>query len=271
MAIIVISRGSYSQGKAVAEKVAERLGFECLSRDILLEASDQFNIPEIKLEHAIKDAPSFLDRFFTHGKQSYVAYIQSALTQHLCRDNIVYHGLAGHVLLKGVSHVLKVRIIAQSELRISVVMERERLDQREAAAWIEKLDRDRRKWTKALYGVDPWDPSLYDLLIKIRKYEVDDAVDLICRSVELKQFETSKASQHEMEDLALACQVKAVLLDHHSDVAVSSKYGNVVIYCSGGDRHVRKVRADIKELCTSVKGINNIEVHGGVSPPSSAV
>ncbi len=246
------------------------MGFECLSRDILLEASDQFNIPEIKLEHAIKDAPSFLDRF-RQGKQSYIAYIQSALTQHLCRDNIVYHGLAGHVLLKGVSHVLKVRIIAQSDLRISVVMKRERLDQREAAAWIEKLDSDRQKWTKALYGVDPWDPSLYDLLIKIRKYAVDDAVDLICRSVELEQFETTKESQHAMDDLALACQVKAVLLDHHSDVAVASKYGNVVVYCSGSDRHARKIRTEIKEICTSIKGINNIEVHGGVSPPSSAV
>ena len=269
MAIVIISRGSYSQGKAVAEKVADRLGFECLSRDILLEASDQFNIPEIKLESAIKDAPSILDRF-SHGKQSYIAYIQSALTQHLCRDNIVYHGLAGHVLLKGVSHVLKVRIIAESALRNAIVMKRERLEQREAAAWIEKLDDERRRWTRSLYGVDPWDPSLYDLLLKIPKYQVDDAVDLICRSVGMKQFETTKASQHAMEDLALACQVKAVLLDHHPNVAVSSTYGNVVVYCAG-DRHARKLRAEIKAVCTSIKGINHIEVHGGVTPPVSAV
>jgi len=48
MSIITISRGSYSRGKEVAEKLAETLRYECISRDILLEASEEFNIPEIK-------------------------------------------------------------------------------------------------------------------------------------------------------------------------------------------------------------------------------
>jgi hypothetical protein len=46
MSIVTISRGSYSRGKEVAEKVAQKLGYECISRDILLETSEQFNIPE---------------------------------------------------------------------------------------------------------------------------------------------------------------------------------------------------------------------------------
>ncbi|MEJ2071714.1 MAG: cytidylate kinase family protein [Syntrophobacterales bacterium] len=78
MAIITISRGSYSRGKEVAEKVAARLGYECISRDVLLEASEQFHIPEIKLVRAIHDAPSILERF-THGKERYVSYIKAAL------------------------------------------------------------------------------------------------------------------------------------------------------------------------------------------------
>ena len=44
MTIITISRGSYSAGKEVAEKVAKRLEYECISREVLLEAS-----PEISL------------------------------------------------------------------------------------------------------------------------------------------------------------------------------------------------------------------------------
>ena len=35
MAIITISRGSFSVGKAVAEKVAVKLGYGILSRDLL--------------------------------------------------------------------------------------------------------------------------------------------------------------------------------------------------------------------------------------------
>ena len=62
MAIITISQGSYSKGKEVAEKVAEKLGYECISREVILEASREFNIAEIKLVRAIHDAPSILDR-----------------------------------------------------------------------------------------------------------------------------------------------------------------------------------------------------------------
>jgi hypothetical protein len=111
MPIITISRGSYSRGKEVAEKLAQKLGYKCISRDILLEASEQFNIPEIKLIRAIHDAPSVLERF-THGKERYVAYIRSTLLKHVQKDNVVYHGLAGHYFLLGISHVIKVRIMA---------------------------------------------------------------------------------------------------------------------------------------------------------------
>jgi cytidylate kinase len=257
-------------GKEVAEKVAHRLGFECLSRDVLLEASDHFNIPEIKLEHAITDAPSILERF-THGKQNYIAYIRSALTRHLCKDNIVYHGLAGHVLLKNVSHVLKVRIIADLELRVDIVMEREKMGQREAVAWINKLDADRRKWTNSLYGVDPHDPSLYDLMLNIPRFEVDDAVEVICQSSEMEQFRTTADSRQEMEDLALACQIKAAIVEAHPNVSVASRYGNILVYCDASDRAVRKLKANINEICSAIEGVNNVEVHAGVAPPANAV
>ncbi len=58
MGVITISRGSYSKGKEIAEKLAQHLGYECISREILLETSDHFNIHELKLTRAIHDAPS---------------------------------------------------------------------------------------------------------------------------------------------------------------------------------------------------------------------
>ena len=107
MAIITISRGSYSRAKEIAEKLAQELGYGCVSREILLEASEEFNIPEIKLVRAIEDAPSILDRF-TQGKERYLAYIRAALLKHAQKDNVVYHGIGGNFLLQGIPHVLKV-------------------------------------------------------------------------------------------------------------------------------------------------------------------
>ena len=75
MAIITISRGSYSKGKEVAEKVAARLGYQCLSREVILDASDRYHIPEIKLIKAIHDAPSILERI-GQSKARFIAYYQ---------------------------------------------------------------------------------------------------------------------------------------------------------------------------------------------------
>jgi len=71
MAIITISRGSYSRGREVAEQLAKRLGYECISRDILLETCEEFSIPELRLEKALHDAPSLLDRFH-QGRERYI-------------------------------------------------------------------------------------------------------------------------------------------------------------------------------------------------------
>ncbi|MGB9499327.1 MAG: cytidylate kinase family protein [Dissulfuribacterales bacterium] len=79
---MTISRGSYSRGKEVAEKLAAELNYGCISRDIILDASEQFNIPAIKLIMAIHDAPSILDRF-TYGKERYIAFFRAALSKRL--------------------------------------------------------------------------------------------------------------------------------------------------------------------------------------------
>lgn len=100
MSVITISRGSYSRGKQIAERLAEALGYECISRDVLLETSDHFNIPEVKLIRAIHDAPSVLDRF-SYGKQRYINYIREQFLSRIQNDNVVYHGLAGHFLFRG--------------------------------------------------------------------------------------------------------------------------------------------------------------------------
>lgn len=270
MTIVTISRGSYSMGKQVAERLAVRLGYECYSRDVLLEASDKFNIPEIKLVNAIIDAPSFLNRF-AHGQQNYIAYIQSALTRHICKDNVVYHGLGGHVFLKNVSHVLKVCIIADFKRRVSVLMERENVSESEAESWISKVDKERRKWTQQLYGVDPWDPTLYDMIVKIDKFDVDDAVEAIYQSARLSHFQATKESQREMEDLALACELKAELVEKYPGIRVKSTYGNILLYVDAGEHYARKVQMSAEALRSKLKGINNIEIHAGVSPPPEAV
>jgi cytidylate kinase len=203
MAIITISRGSYHRGREVAEKVAQKLGYEVLSRDILLEASEEFNIPEIKLIRAIRDAPSILDRV-TRQKEKYVAYIRAALLKHVQKDNVVYHGLFGHFFLQDVPHVLKVRIVADLEVRVADEVNREGISDSKAREIIMKDDKERRKWALHLYGADWWDATLYDLVIHLKTITVDDAVNLLYQVVQLPGFQTTPESQDAINNLLRA-------------------------------------------------------------------
>lgn len=270
MAIITISRGSYSRGKEVAEKVAAKLGYHCLSREVILEASDRYHVPEIKLIKAIHDAPSILERL-GRSKQAFVAYYQSALARAVQKNNTVYHGLAGHLLLKGIPYVLKVRIIADLDDRVSNEMKREGITEQEARALIVRDDQERRNWTQSLYGLDPWDSSIYDLVIHIYKFTVSDAVDLICQAAMLEKFRATRESQQKMDDLAIASQVKAALVGISNDVAVLSEYGNVLIYTKADDRHLHKLEEKSMNLHREIEGINHMELHPGVPVPPDAV
>ncbi|MHB8069649.1 MAG: cytidylate kinase-like family protein [Desulfobaccales bacterium] len=208
MAIITISRGSYHRGREVAEKLAEKLGYRCLSRDILLEASEEFNIPEIKLIRAIQDAPSILNRL-TRQKEKYVAYIRTALLKHVQKDNVVYHGLFGHFFLQDIPHVLKVRIVADLEARVAEEVQRESISPAKAREIIIKDDEERRKWALYLYGADWWDATLYDLVIHLKTITVDNAVDLLSQLVQLPGFQTTPESQGAVDSLVEAARMEA--------------------------------------------------------------
>ncbi len=271
MAIITISRGSYSKGREVAEKTAARLGYQVVSRDVLIEASDRFHIPEIRLVRAIHDAPSILERF-THGKQCYMAYIRSALVSRAVKDNLVYHGLAGHLLLKDIPHVMRVRIIANLEDRVEAEMKREGISAAKARSLLLKDDAERRNWTKSLYGVDPWDPSLYDLVIHVDKLKVDDAVDIIVEAVGRECFQTTPEAQQKIEDLNLACRIKAALVENDCiDLGVACEYGNVVVYTKQGCRHSHRIEETLRRLRREIDEINHVEVYEGLPFPSHAV
>ena len=200
MGIITISRGSYSRGIRIAEKLAEKLSYECVSREILLKASKDFNIPEVALTQAIQNAPSFLDHL-KHGKKKYIAFIRKTFLEYLQRDNIVYHGMAGHFFTTGLSNVFKVRITADLEYRIKVVMKRENVSQEEAKKLPEDLDEARRKWSMYLYGIDTNETELYDIVIHIDTIDVDSAVEILYDMARRPCFQTSTALQKKVKDL----------------------------------------------------------------------
>ena len=260
MTIITISRGSYSRGKEVAEQVARQLGYELVAREVLIEASQEFNVDEVKLVRAVSNAPSLFSRL-SYAKERYIAFIRAALLDHLKKDNIVYHGMAGHFFVRDVAHALKVRIIADMEDRVQLVMKRDGISRKAAQRFIERIDKERSKWSQQLYGIDSADPKLYDLVIHIKKIQVECAVDIICHTARLERFQASEESRRMLEDDALAAHVKAVLVKDHPEAEVSAQDGVVHVTAKATEAEELHLAEKIKELVRQVPGVKEVETH----------
>jgi len=271
MAIITISRGCCSHGQEIAEKAAEILQYECLSQEFLMEASQFFRVPEKKLMASIHDAPGFLERI-THAREKFLSCIQAALLEHVKKDNVIYHGYAGHLLIPGIQHVLKVRVIAEMEDRIALLRDRRKMSRKEAMDFIETEDRHRADWNHHFFKTDMSDPRLYDMILNIGRLRVQEACEIIATAARSEAYRTTPASEKAIRDLALGSHVKAALQDI-CDAEVTSNDGIVHIKVQG--QKLRKtgiaspkvqfqvreqIREDLtREIIEAIQGIPEIK------------
>jgi len=132
MPIITIFRGTLSGGTELARCLGAKLGYRIVSReDLVEEASRTYGIEEAKLLRGLGRGPRFLDRFRIDRK-IYLTAAQATLCRLAMGDRLVYHGHAGHFLLSGVRHVIRVRIVAPLAHRIQVARREYGLTEKEA-------------------------------------------------------------------------------------------------------------------------------------------
>ncbi len=222
MSVITISRGTQSGGQRLANCLAMNLGYKLISREVLVEAAQRYGVSEESLARGLEQPPSFWDRFRI-DRQIYMTAIRAALCQLVREDNVVYHGNAGHLLLHGVDHVLRVRVIAPLVSRVKAAMATQGLDEKQAEAFIREKDEARISWTRFLYGVEWRDPSLYDLVLNLEKVSIETACNVIVCMSERSEFRMTEESLHQLEDLYVASHVKAKLFLNPKIAAAAAK------------------------------------------------
>jgi cytidylate kinase len=260
MSVITISRGSFSGGKMLAECLSRTLGYRCVDRDVIVESAAAHGVSQDELRDALQKPPTLMERL-QHKKYLYLALIQAALTEEVRTGKAVYHGNAGHLLLKGGPHILRLRIIAPMEFRLSMAQERLKLSRNEAVAYIQKTDQDRRKWTQYLYGVDWGDPELYDVVLNLEHMDIPEACAGVSTLVRQRCFEFTPADQAVMNDLALASRIRAELAIHestsHLEVEVESSRGAVTVH---GRIPTMADLEEVRRIAGAVAGVQSVNL-----------
>jgi cytidylate kinase len=259
MAVVTISRGSASGGLLLAEKLGEKLGYTIVSREDVVREAARFGASEETLQEALLKPPSFWDRFM-HERRRYLAFVQAALCERARNDRIVYHGNAGHLLLQSVPHVFCIRLIAPMSFRIEMVMGRQHLSREEAIRCIGKADRQRRDWTRFLYGKDWLDPLLYDLVVNLKTLTVESAAEIAAEVTRRPEYQPTDASRKAMDDLVLASRVRAALAadERTASVEVQIQADDGVVSLRGRVRPESLVE-DVRRVAGSVEGVREID------------
>lgn len=264
MAIVTISRGSFTGGVAVAEALAVRLGEPCISREVVRDAAAASGVAELSLQATLEEPPRFWEK--TPGLiPAHLNLVRTALLKRAHGGDLVYHGYAGHLLLSGISHVLRVRVIETEESRIEAAMRDKDMTHKQAAHFVKTLDGQLIKWTRFLYGVDWEDPSLYDVVLSLDRVSVDGAAATISAMTELCEFQPTDASRKAFADLLLSSEVWSALSGdtrtHSANVRVAADDGSVLV--TGSADNAKSLDA-IVEVAGRVPGVASVDNEVGV-------
>lgn len=267
MSVVTISRGTFSGGSWLADCLAGHLGYRCIDRDVIVERAAAYGAPHTELREALEKPPGFLERF-KHKRYVYLALIQAALTEEVRSGRVVYQGHCGHLLLQGGGPILRVRVIAPLERRISMAQDRLKLGRNEVIAYILKVDADRKKWAHYLYGVDWGDPSLYDLVINLEHIDIEESCDILASIVRRQKcFHFDTRCQAAMDDLARASRVKADLalnpVTSNLELEVLCEHGAVRL--KGRVLSIDQIE-EVERVARQVEGVTSVSVEELASP-----
>jgi cytidylate kinase len=259
MQIICISRGSFGYGNELAEKLAAKLGYDCIARESLTDSATDQGIPVGKIESAIlKRQP--LSETLAIQVDMMKAFISAGICERALEKDVVYHGRTGHLVLPGISNVLRVRAIASDEERINMTLRRmPTLSREKAKRYNDQVDEDRRRWVRTLYNADWEDPSLYDVTVNSLNMTVENSASALVSVAQLPDFKETPSSRQAQQDTFLASQCRlAIGRDERTrDVSATVKAdrGNVAVTYLPRQS---KEAAYIPEVLGRISGIHSI-------------
>ncbi len=270
MAIITISRGTLSGGESLAQCLSERLELPVLSREVIRDAASRYGIAENLLAQQMEKTPTVIQRRMVGGEERrlYLIAIQAALAERAQEGAFIYHGHAGHMLLKGLPSVLRVRLIAPMEYRVGIVRESQGFSEEDAIKYIEHVDKCRTLWTELLYHVDWHDAALYDLVINLGAVSLETACALIDFTIQTPDFQPSEEKKERLADFTLSCRIKLKLAQNDRTrgmqigVQVQGHLARVSgKFLSSGplSKGVQRSEADIMEVIREFQEIRKVE------------
>jgi cytidylate kinase len=269
MSILTVSHEIGAGGPEIGQKVADQLGWHYVDQELISDAALRYGVLEEKLSSLDESKPSLFERFDAETRR-YITVLQTAVFEFAEQDRVVLMGRAGQWLLRGLPHVLRLRVMAPFDKRVKRLARKlsgqmgEQTNPRTVQDMARRDDQEKLGRMRYLYEVDLRDPSLYDLVVNTDKLSIDAAVEMVAATLQRPELVTTPEAQQLVTDRALASRIQVALATNPETrkyrITVEAKSGLVTLEGTAAmDEAVDVARA--------VRGVREVKTQQVEVPP----
>lgn len=269
MSIVTLSHEMGAGGPEIGQQVAERLGYKYVDHELISDTARRYGLLEEKLSHLDETKPSLFERFDAETRR-YITAMQTAFYEFAEQDRVILMGRGGQWLLRGISHVLRVRVMAPFDVRVKRLGTKlsgpmgEQASPRTVTEMVRRDDTEKAGRMRYLYDVDIADPALYDIVLNTEKLPAAAAVDVITDVARRPELQTTPAAQQIVSDRSLASQVQVALATHPETrkyrITVEARAGVVTLEGTAA-------MDEALEVAKSVGGVREVKAQQVDLPP----
>lgn len=191
MPAIVISREVGSGGRFIATELANTFGFKLYDKTIVEMLANAGGVPvELvnKLDEHAHDSLSMFGAGLLSGPfisaGEFGTLLKRTLTELLDEGSVVIVGRGASFLAKP-RLALRVRVVAPRSMRVHNLAAYLKVSEEQAAREMLKLENDRDRFHKQLYGSTEQQAEAYDISINTSVVSVEDATKLCVHAYEM--------------------------------------------------------------------------------------
>lgn len=199
--VITISNRYGCGAVSVAQDVARRMGYEFVDEQLPVVVAKRLQTTPQAVESAENVGRTVSERMLRAlewgtpelGNSSATVEdfderclreVQEAVREYAARENVVIFGRGAHAILGRRPGVVRVFMQAPRDWRIRHIAETHGVEERVAAAEVDRMDRARAEYMRVYYSIDWGDSANYDLSIDTAHFGLEGSADLIVRAAE---------------------------------------------------------------------------------------
>ena len=264
MTSILVSSDNPSVSKQIAEAVSAALEYEYVGDDLVLERVGKDRLSKDDLGRLL--GKEIRPQIPSGRLMKRLVLLEAALSELLLGDNVVVDGLGAHLHIRGISHVLNVRVLSDMRSQAHHLAVDKRISPRSARKLLEKQARHIQQWSLLTFGVDETSPATYDIVMTLGTIDADRAVATIVDMAKDRKFQPMTYSRKCLENLALADRVRASLIADYPGVKVVAEDGLVRLRLAKRWFGWQRVVESLRDRVGKVEGVDGVEIYTSALP-----